>query len=362
MSRTRWRRIERLLLALLIVLGAMVTGTLIPAMPLLSLSAFIYSPFAAQGFLVALLVTVAYLFLSRGRRKRREQFGICLGIACVVGSGTIFYSHSNGESVSLFRAFVPLSRFRESPKADVTIRYSKSDSPSLLADIYKPPRLPTGKRAPTLMYVHGGGWDRLDRTHRSETLRWLANQGYLVVSIDYTLATSDSPTWKLSLVELGCALEWTIRSAPRFGGDSNQLFLYGESAGGALVLSLGYAAEKGLPEASCGRPAIRVAGIFAVYPAVDLQSMYSNPNPLLRSRSRQAVRNYIGGSPEKLPDRTRFVSPLSYADANSPPAMVVIAESDHLVPTSGVERFVRAAEASGATIHSSRFRARRSWL
>lgn len=82
---------------------------------------------------------------------------------------------------------------------------------------------------PVLVFVHGGSWEQ----GRKEDYPWLgrrfASEGYLTAVINYRLA----PTFDYDdfMADTAKAIAFIHRAAPRYGGNPDQLFLAGHSAG-----------------------------------------------------------------------------------------------------------------------------------
>ena len=49
-----------------------------------------------------------------------------------------------------------------------------------------------------MVSVHGGGFFQGSRSFGAANLRWYADHGWTVISIDYRLARDDRPTWNLA--------------------------------------------------------------------------------------------------------------------------------------------------------------------
>jgi para-nitrobenzyl esterase len=105
------------------------------------------------------------------------------------------------------------------------------------------------KAAPVMVWIHGG-------SHRTGA-GWVydgsnfARDGIVLVSINYRLGalgyfahpalTKDAgaaPTGNFGLMDQIAALQWVKRNAPAFGGDPNNVTVFGESAGGMSTLAL----------------------------------------------------------------------------------------------------------------------------
>ena len=90
--------------------------------------------------------------------------------------------------------------------------------------------------APVHVFVHGGYWQRLDKSDFSYVARALQPAGAAVVVINYALI----PTVNMDELVRQCraAIGWVHHNAPSFGGDPNRIYVSGHSAGGHLVAML----------------------------------------------------------------------------------------------------------------------------
>jgi len=102
------------------------------------------------------------------------------------------------------------------------------------------PRTPTeGMSLPVLVWIHGGAY-----TNGAGSVAWyhgesLASRDTVVVTINYRLG----PLGFLGVGNYGTldmlsALRWVQRNISVFGGNSNNVTIFGESAGGSAVVSL----------------------------------------------------------------------------------------------------------------------------
>lgn len=124
------------------------------------------------------------------------------------------------------------------------VPYGDASHPVRVLDVYRPQA--SAELRPAVLYVHGGGFRILSKdTHWIMALAY-ARRGYVVFNVDYRLA----PTHRFpAAVEDVCAAyAWVVANAARFGADSGQLVLAGESAGANLVASLTIAACYARPE------------------------------------------------------------------------------------------------------------------
>lgn len=119
-------------------------------------------------------------------------------------------------------------------------------------DVYYPQ---TKKGFKTIVWFHGGGLEGGDRDLRNE----LKNAGFAVVAATYRLLPrAKNPEYTQ---DAAAAVAWTFKHIAEYGGDPNQIYVGGHSAGGYLTLML--ALDKRYLEAE-GIDADRVKEYFPV--------------------------------------------------------------------------------------------------
>lgn len=115
----------------------------------------------------------------------------------------------------------------------------------LYLNVWSPERR---ERLPIIVWIHGGGFVTGSGARGMTDGRSLAQRGVVVVSINYRLGrlgffahpllTAEAPEAPLAnygLMDQIAALEWVRDNIASFGGDSDNVTLMGESAGGASV-------------------------------------------------------------------------------------------------------------------------------
>lgn len=185
--------------------------------------------------------------------------------------------------------------------------------------------------APTIAYVHSGGFTGGNYLIRGDDLRWFADQGFLVISISYGLSSDDDHRWDRALGQIGCGLAWISAHAQGLGGDGQRMVLLGDSAGGNLVLNAGYRSAAGTLPVSCDGMAPPIAAIGAIYPVVSVADFHDNPDPEYGPASQLMASRYIGGTPQEFPDRYASVDPLTHLTATAPPALLLHGTNDSTV-------------------------------
>src|SRR5882724_10412921 len=137
-------------------------------------------------------------------------------------------------------------------------------------DIYR--RRGPGAPEPTLMYIHGGGWNS---GHKGDgmmyTLAWL-EMGWNVVNVEYRLA--GAATAPGAVEDCLCALRWVVSHAAQYRIDPARIVVMGDSSGGHLALMTGMAPAAAGLDRPCNpsgdAPLPKVAAIVNWYGITDV--------------------------------------------------------------------------------------------
>lgn len=117
----------------------------------------------------------------------------------------------------------------------------------LPARLYIPTERTGADPAPTMLFIHGGGWMYGDLESHDPACRFLAeHSGVQILAIDYRLAPEHK--FPAAVEDCQAAYGWLVEHAEEVNADPTRLAVGGDSAGGSLSLSTAvWAAEKGLP-------------------------------------------------------------------------------------------------------------------
>lgn len=186
---------------------------------------------------------------------------------------------------------------------------------SLAAHVYHP--IDTGLR-PVLIQVYGGAWQRGTPDDHAEFATYFAQQGYVVVAVDYRHAPAF--TFPAQADDVRYALDWVIANAGQLRVDTSRIALVGRSAGAHLAMLTAYA-----PDA----PHIRAVVNF--YGPVDLIEGYESPPHPDPLNVRSIEEAFLGGTPAAQRDRYRMASPITYVTRQLPPTMLLYGGRDRIV-------------------------------
>ena len=141
-------------------------------------------------------------------------------------------------------------RFGPPPAA----RESAAPAPSencLFLNVWRSASGPARARLPVMVWIHGGGFVGGSGSSPNNLGFHFANQGVVLVSINYRLGRfgffafpalsrerSDETKGNYAYMDQIAALQWVKRNIAAFGGDPNNVTIFGFSAGGVSVHSL----------------------------------------------------------------------------------------------------------------------------
>ena len=129
-------------------------------------------------------------------------------------------------------------------------------------DIHVPKQGRAEKKAGVIMFVHGGGFIRGDRSSRRHIPDFFVANGYVGVNLTHRLAPEHK--WPSGGMDMGAAVAWEHANIAGYGGDPRRIFLMGESAGAFHVATYVFRPDL-LPPATPGvAGAIMASGPFLV--------------------------------------------------------------------------------------------------
>lgn len=115
------------------------------------------------------------------------------------------------------------------------IKYGTEKTMTL--DVYRPKQVvSTDAKLPVVIWTHGGAWLSGNKAAAGPYYERLADQGYIVVSVGYSLAPG--ATYPTPIRQLNEAHRYVISHGDDYNIDTTQVFLAGDSAGAQLSSQL----------------------------------------------------------------------------------------------------------------------------
>lgn len=223
------------------------------------------------------------------------------------------------------------------------VPYGTDEVPSRRLDVYSPDLDGAGPR-PVVIYVHGGGWFKGDKSKVGGKPPWLTNLGFVFVSVNYRLLPEGRhPAYA---EDLATAVAWVRRRIAHYGGDPEALFLMGHSAGAHLV-SLVATDERFL--AARGLALDAISGVIALDTnCYDIAARMRSLAPADRGLYLAA----FGGRPTGWSD----ASPLTHVKAGKPiPPFLLLTAGESSSTHAQTAAFARALIAAGAGARTAAF-------
>ncbi len=225
------------------------------------------------------------------------------------------------------------------------LQYAEVDGKPLLLDLYLPEK-PEG--SPLVVWVHGGGWK--GGSKQKCFLKWLANFGYTVASINYRLV--DVAKWPAQLHDCKAAIRWLRANSKTYGYNPDCVIAAGSSAGGHLVALLGTTGDNDELEGAVGgngEQSSRVQAVVDYYGATDF---------LLRSKTQSwkvnkpgsVVYNLLGGPANQLVEKAQQASAKFHVTPDDPPLLVFHGVKDTTVLMNQTDAIEEAYKKAGLPV------------
>jgi acetyl esterase/lipase len=223
-----------------------------------------------------------------------------------------------------------------------------SGNASQLMDVYVPSNT-DARPLPMAAYIHGGGWVSGDKGTsgllpgiRDELL----SRGYVVVSLNYRLATASTNQWPAQIEDVKCAIRHLRAKAADYGFDGVRIGTWGSSAGAHLAAMLGVtdtgagfegSAEYGT-SSSRVEAAVPIGVISDLTPAAQSELDFFGPEWTFSDWP-----NDTGGE-------LTNASPVTWATSDDPPFLIIHADEDIKVYPNQAVRLETALDAVGANV------------
>ncbi len=225
----------------------------------------------------------------------------------------------------------------------------RNDDPACVLDLYYPQT--NSQTCPVHIFIHGGGW-RVGSKNigglTAELFNRLAEKGFLGVSVEYRKVNEQKNIYmRESTVDALDAVRYVAAHAAELGADPENIFVWGQSAGGHLTLMAATAtANAELSESpELAAADVHLRGAVAFYPPCDMENYETisiEKNGGLRPLSDRMGRHF-----KDEPEAYREISPFCNLSADCPPVLIFHGDSDGIVNMEHSLRFKRKADQLG---------------
>lgn len=220
------------------------------------------------------------------------------------------------------------------------IEYKSIGGKSLQLDVYR--RANLRKPAPLVLFIHGGSWKKGNRADMVPLLIDFARAGYVTATVSYRL-----DGYPNCVEDVSDAVTWLYDHGRAYGYDAEQIAIVGASAGAHLAMMVAYGWEHKRMNRKPADTNHRIKAVVDIFGPVDLTTDYAK---------RSAGVAWLIGKPyTDAPDLYAEASPIQYADATSPPTMIIHGTSDELVPNSQADQLRQRLDSAGVTCVDYRY-------
>lgn len=219
------------------------------------------------------------------------------------------------------------------------LTYLEADSKQALPEKQLNVFAPRGaKDLPVLIFIHGGSWKSGNKEIYDFLGSRLARKSVVTVVIDYPLA----PGYQIQSMELAAvqAVIWTKNHISNYGGNPNQIFISGHSAGGHLAALLA-TKESNFLDSEMKNP---LKGAILIDPGgLDMHWF------LEETKGTDEGTKYFEAFTDD-PEVWKATSPIYFLDGKNMPILIMEGEKTYPGIRLTIDRFRKEADGRGITI------------
>jgi acetyl esterase/lipase len=205
--------------------------------------------------------------------------------------------------------------------SDLDVTYCTPDGLPQKLDVYYPK---SGGPWPVFVYIHGGSWRELDKAE-GVGWRYLNDSGFLVVSLNYRLATTEIK-FPAMIEDVKCAVRYLRAHSAEYNLDPGRIGALGASAGGHLAALLGTSdASAGFDVGEYPDPSSRVQAVVTL-------SGLSDFTVVVEGGVAMAIYYAFGAVAGTNNALLAPASPVTYVTPDDPPFLIIHGDQDGVVP------------------------------
>ncbi|MDP4793070.1 MAG: alpha/beta hydrolase [Verrucomicrobiales bacterium] len=240
----------------------------------------------------------------------------------------------------------------------LNVVYKTVGKKELQFDMYYP-AVEAGRPCPVIVYTHGGGWAAGSRFGAASggfapLFKELVGKGFCIVSVDYRLYSREGTVRiRDCVIDSKDAIRFLIKNRDRFEIDPENLFVFGDSAGGQIAQMLLLSPPKSLPgDESLADVDYTVKAGLSWYGPCDFEKedlFNHDDRPGFRDRFGPRIVNADDSAEEKL-RLYREMSPINYLKKDSPPLLMIQGDGDTTIPVKHAYYMQERAKEIGAPV------------
>lgn len=208
------------------------------------------------------------------------------------------------------------------PYNNNSIKLQYGTEPLQYGQLYLPPTATLQRKAPLLVFVHGGCWlNAYDISHSRAFSQAVAAEGFAVWSVEYRRTGDEGGGWPGTYNDVLQALQFSQQAFTAYAVDSTNIAIAGHSAGGQLALLA--AGQTSQAPATKSLPSVK--GVIGLAAITDMATYASGTNSCQRATSQ-----FLGGKASEQPGRYQDANPRQ--QAMHPTTLLLHGSADTIVP------------------------------
>lgn len=202
-------------------------------------------------------------------------------------------------------------------------------------DIFVPPNVVS---PPLILYIHGGGWLTGDK---ADVPPFFLQTGYAIATIN--MRPTSVARFPAQFDDCISALTFLRENAKKYGYSADNIIVCGISSGAHLAALMATMEYPGKENVKCvvdvSGPVNFLSIVAHVHPAMLGQVVFASPKGQIAA--------LIGGPPLKNQAAALKASPVTYANANSKPVLIIHGGMDEIIPYEQANEFHRRLDIMG---------------
>ncbi|MDQ0360460.1 prolyl oligopeptidase family serine peptidase [Breznakia pachnodae] len=206
------------------------------------------------------------------------------------------------------------------------------------------------QKQPVILCIPGGGFTHCARNRILPELQFLAEEGYVIATIDYRL--SSSAKFPAQIEDVYTAIKYLKDHSNQYNIDEENIGILGRSAGGCLSLMAGM--NMTLDNLGCkyGEEILNIKAACSMYGITDLplwmeyeikNQYFSNAKFSMET----LVGKYVGGTESTILEYASKASPIQYINIDMANILILHGDNDPIVPLQQSEKFYNKMKKMG---------------
>jgi acetyl esterase/lipase len=198
------------------------------------------------------------------------------------------------------------------------------------------PEMAFGKKWPCVVFIQGSAWFKQECHSRMPVFSDFSKRGYVVASVEYRPSTT--AIYPAQIQDVKTAVRFLKKNAARYGVDTTNVFIWGDSSGGNMSLLECLTQDvPSLDTKDYGTGSLAVNGCVAFYPVTDIIHLRDYSHSMDHESPNCPEGVLFGRVPVmENADKMKTASPIEYVSkekaSRTAPILIMTGNNDHVLP------------------------------